>query len=116
MIADDEQIMRKLLRTILSMKYNIVGAAKDGEEALEMYKENRPDLVILDVKMPNMDGFETLEKIKEIDESQRVILCTGVDDHDKIREAVSGGANAYIVKPYKKKRLLDTVEKVLNPE
>ncbi len=114
MIADDEQKMRKLLRGILSVKHEVIEEAKNGEEALSKYKDSDPDLVILDIEMPKMDGLETLSEIKNIDKSQKVIMVTGVGSHEKIKEVMERGADAHIVKPYKKSQLMETIEKVMD--
>lgn len=105
--------MRKMLRKFVSIKHNIVAEAKNGKEAVEKYKDVNPDIVIMDVKMPKMNGFEALSEIKEIDRSQKVMLCTSVDKHDKIENAMDEGADAYIVKPYKKDKLLETIEELI---
>ena len=114
LIVDDSKFMRKMLRKILSIKYNVVGEAEDGLKALEMVKKFDPDLVTLDVDMPKMDGFEVLSRIKEDEESQKVIMCTSVDQHEKVLEAMKRGADGYIVKPFKKDSILDEIEKVLS--
>lgn len=113
LIVDDQKMMRKLLRKILSVKHNIIGEAKNGVQAIEKYRELDVDVVLLDVKMPKKDGFETLSEIKEIDETQNVIMCTSVDDHDNVTKLMEKGADAYIVKPYKKDQLLETIEEVM---
>lgn len=113
LIVDDTKFMRKMLRKILSMEYNITGEAENGKEAVEMVKEMNPDLVTLDVVMPEMDGFEALSKIKEYNENQKVIMCTSVDQHEKVTEAIKRGADGYIVKPFKKDSVLEEIGKVL---
>lgn len=114
MIVDDERKMRKLLRRILSISYNIIGEAKNGREAVKKVKDLDPDLVLLDVKMPKMGGVEALSKIKDIGDSQKVIMCTSVDDHEDVAGAIKKGADAYLVKPYKKDQLLETIEEVMD--
>lgn len=113
MIVEDEKRMRKLLRKIISIKHNIIGEAKNGRDAVKKYRSLDPDLILLDVKMPNMDGFEVLSKIKDIDSSQKVIMCSSVDKHKDIAGAIKKGADAYLVKPYKKDQLLNTIEEVM---
>ncbi len=113
LIVDDTKFMRKMLRKILSMKYNIVGEAENGKQAVEMVKELDPDLVTLDVVMPEMDGFEALSEIKQFSENQKVIMCTSVDQHEKVTEAIKRGADGYIVKPFKKDSVLEEISKVL---
>jgi len=113
LIVDDTKFMRKMLRKILSVKYNVIGEAENGREAFNMVQEHDPDLVTLDVVMPKMDGFEALSKIKDNDASQKVIMCTSVDQHEKVIEAMKRGADGYIVKPFKKESVLEEIEKVL---
>ena len=113
LIVDDTKFMRKMLRKILSVKYNIVDEGENGKEAIEKVKDLEPDLVTLDVVMPEMDGFEALSKIKEYDEEQKVIMCTSVDQHKKVQEAIKRGADGYIVKPFKKDSVLEEIGKVL---
>ncbi|MEF8874214.1 MAG: response regulator [Candidatus Thermoplasmatota archaeon] len=112
-IVDDEKRMRKLLRKIISIEHNIIGEAKNGREAVKEYKKLNPDLVLMDVKMPTMDGFEALSEIKNLDDSQKVIMCTSMDDHKEVAGAMKRGADAYLVKPYKKDQLLNTIEEVM---
>ncbi len=113
LIVDDTKFMRKMLRKILSVKYNVADEGENGKEAIEKVKELNPDLVTLDVVMPVMDGFEALSKIKEYNKDQKVIMCTSVDQHEKVQEAIKRGANGYIVKPFKKDSVLEEIEKVL---
>ncbi len=113
LIVDDTKFMRKMLRKILSVKYNVADEAENGKEAVEKVKELDPDLVTLDVVMPEMDGFEALSEIKNYDETQNVIMCTSVDQHEKVTEAIKRGADGYIVKPFKKDSVLEEIGKVL---
>ncbi len=113
MIVDDEKKMRKLLKKIISIKHNVIGEAKNGREAVKKYRKLNPDLIIMDVKMPKMNGFEALSKIKDISGSQKVIMCTSVDKHRDVAGAMKRGADAYLVKPYKKDQLLSTIEEVM---
>lgn len=113
LIVDDTMFMRKMLRKILSGKYNILDEAENGQIAVEKVKKLKPDLVTLDVVMPVMDGFEALSKIKANDKDQKVIMCTSVDQHVKVQQAIKLGASGYIVKPFKKDNVLDEIERVL---
>ncbi len=113
LFADDEEMMRKFLRKMLSLEHEVVAEAENGKEAVEKFQKNDVDLVILDIKMPKMDGFEALTEIKGIDKSQKVILCTSVNEPDKIVDGMERGADGYVVKPYRKKQLLDTIEEVM---
>ncbi|MBS3816861.1 MAG: response regulator [Candidatus Thermoplasmatota archaeon] len=112
LIVDDTNFMRKVLRDLISEHYDIVGEAADGEECLKMMEEHDPDLITLDVIMPEMDGLEALPKIKEKDEEQKVIMVTSVGQHEKITEAMNNGAGGYIVKPFDEEKVLEEIEKV----
>lgn len=114
MFADDEKMMRKFLRKTLSVKHDVIAEAKNGRDAVRKYKQVDVDLVILDIKMPKMDGLEALSEIKEIDSSQKVIMCTSVDEPGSVVEVMEKGADAYVVKPYKKKQLMETIDEVMS--
>lgn len=113
LVADDANIIRLILKKILEeLGHQIVGLATDGDEAVEMYKRFMPDLSILDVQMPNSDGFDALLRIKEIDEEAKVILISSFSDAEYINGAKICGASAYILKPI----TLDKIYNVLNTE
>ncbi len=112
LIVDDTKFMRKMLRKMLSEQYDVVGEAENGLECLEMVEEHRPDLITLDVIMPEMDGLEALSEIKDKYDDQKVIMVTSVGQHEKVTEAMKKGAEGYIIKPFKKEGVLEEVEKV----
>ncbi|MBS3781223.1 MAG: response regulator [Candidatus Thermoplasmatota archaeon] len=113
LIVDDTNFMRKMLRDLLSEHYDVVGEAENGKECLEKVKEDNPDLITLDVIMPEMDGLEALSKLKERDEDQKVIMVTSVGQHEKITEAMKKGAEGYIIKPFDEEKVLEEIEKAL---
>ncbi|OYT46636.1 two-component system response regulator [Thermoplasmatales archaeon ex4484_6] len=115
LIADDSRFMRMLLKNILiPAGYEIVGEAEDGVEAIEHYRKLRPDLVTMDIIMPNLGGLEALKGIISEDPGAKVVMCTALGQEDKVREAVIHGARGYIVKPFKAERVRQELEKVLS--
>ncbi len=113
LVVDDTQFMRKMLKDMLSTKYEVIGEAENGKEGVEMVKEHKPDLVTMDVIMPEMDGLEALSKIKEMDEDQKVIMVTSVGQNEKVTEAMKKGAEGYIIKPFDEDGVLEEIENVL---
>ncbi len=114
LIADDLSFMRMIQREILSERgYTVVGEASDGIQAVERYRALRPDLVVLDITMPNMNGLEAMRKIFEIDPKARVIMCSALGQQNLIVEAIKAGVRDFIVKPFKPERILSAIEKAL---
>ncbi len=114
LIVDDTLFMRTLLRNILfSGGHNIVGEAGDGAEAIEKYKELKPDLVTMDVVMPKLNGIEALKGIKGFDGNARVIMCTAVGQEQMVKLAIKNGARGYIVKPFQAPKVLEEIKNVL---
>lgn len=99
LIADDSEFTRELLREMISGTHEIVGEAENGREAVDLYEEHSPDLVLMDIAMPYRDGIEATEEIKARDEDVKVIVCTSVDQEEMMKEAIKAGANGYITKP-----------------
>lgn len=99
LVVDDEPVAVELLREFLLAKGYEVITAGDGPEALQKVREERPHLILLDVRMPKMDGLEVLRQVKEIDKEVGVIMVTGVNEEEVGRQAVELGAFDYIVKP-----------------
>jgi len=99
LIVDDEPDFVELLREFLTAKGYEVAAAYDGEEALRKVKEDRPHLVLLDVRMPKMNGLEVLRQLREIDHEVGVIMVTAVDEEETGRQALKLGAFDYVIKP-----------------
>lgn len=112
LIADDSPFMRKMLKEILEVGgfKNIIEAG-DGNEALEKHESENPDLVLLDIIMPKLDGIEILKKIGE---GTKTLIISAVGKEDIIEEAKELGANGYIVKPFDEKRVMGEIEKVLS--
>lgn len=114
LIVDDNDLMRTLLRGILrSESCQVVGEAKNGKLALELIERTFPDVVFLDVMMPEMDGLEVLQYIKERHPHIKVIMITGNPSVENVQESIQGGASGFIVKPFNTARVLDTLHKAL---
>ncbi len=114
LIADDAAFMRMMIKDILTTAgYTVCGEAGDGAEALQKYKELKPDLVTMDIVMPDMTGLETVKEIVKFDAEARILMCTALGQHALINDALEAGAKDYIVKPFDSKRVLDAVEQIL---
>ena len=115
LIIDDAMIMRNLLKNILRMKgYTICGEAETGEEGIELYRKERPDLTICDINMAGMNGIECLRQILEFNPSAKVVMCTSMGERCFAEEAVEIGAKGYIVKPVAAAAVVATVDKVIS--
>ena len=114
LICDDAAFMRMMIKDILTKNgYNIAGEAENGAKAVEKYNELKPDLVLMDITMPEMDGIETLKKIKETDPGASVIMCSAMGQQAMVIESIQSGAKDFIVKPFQADRVLEAVQKVV---
>ncbi|MBN2658831.1 MAG: response regulator [Spirochaetales bacterium] len=115
LIVDDLSFMRSVIGDILKDSgFTIAGEAVDGRDAVEKYRALRPDAVILDITMPVMDGLEALERIRKYDPSSVVVMCSSMSDQDNIIRAIQLGAADFVVKPFKKSRMISAVKKALS--
>ena len=113
-LADDAAFTRKMLKDALSKNgYTDLYEAVDGADAVEKYDELKPDLVIMDITMPNMDGLEALKAIRGKDGSANVVMCSAMGQESMVMDAVRSGAKDFIVKPFKPDRVLKTVNTIL---
>ena len=114
LICDDAAFMRMMIKDILTKNgYNIAGEAENGVKAVEKYSETKPDLVLMDITMPEMDGIQALKKIKEVDAGANVIMCSAMGQQAMVIEAIQNGAKDFIVKPFQADRVLEAVKKVI---
>ena len=114
LICDDAAFMRMMIKDILTKNgYNIVGEAENGAKAVEKYNELKPDLVLMDITMPEMDGIQALKKIKETDPNASVIMCSAMGQQAMVIESIQSGAKDFIVKPFQADRVLEAVQKVV---
>ncbi|WP_088103642.1 response regulator [Halalkalibacter urbisdiaboli] len=114
LIVDDAAFMRMMIKDILSKNgFEIAGEAANGAEAVEKYKELKPDLVTMDITMPEMDGIQALKEIKQIDGGAKVIMCSAMGQQSMVIDAIQSGAKDFIVKPFQADRVLEAIKKVL---
>ena len=114
MIVDDAAFMRMMIKNSLTTNgYNNLIEAGDGLQALESYQTEKPDLVIMDITMPNMDGIQALQAIKAFDKDAKIVMCSAMGQESMVVDAIRFGALDFIVKPFKPDRILQTVEKIL---
>lgn len=113
--VDDAAFMRKVVKDTLSKNgYTDLYEAVDGADAVEKYGEISPDLVIMDITMPNMDGLEALKAIKGKDPNAVVVMCSAMGQESMVIEAIKSGAKDFIVKPFKPDRILKTVSSIVD--
>lgn len=114
LICDDAAFIRMMIKDILTKNgYNIVGEAENGAKAVEKYAELKPDLVLMDITMPEMDGIEALKKIKAADANASIIMCSAMGQQAMVIESIQSGAKDFIVKPFQADRVLEAVQKVV---
>ena len=114
LICDDAAFMRMMIKDILTKNgYIIAGEAENGIKAVEKYKEVKPDLVLMDITMPELDGIGALKQIKELDPNAYVIMCSAMGQQAMVVEAIQSGAKDFIVKPFQADRVLEAVKRVM---
>ncbi|KQL54623.1 chemotaxis protein CheY [Heyndrickxia shackletonii] len=114
LIVDDAAFMRMMVKDILTKNgFDVVGEAADGAQAVEKYKELKPDLVTMDITMPEMDGISALKEIKGIDPNAKVIMCSAMGQQAMVIDAIQAGAKDFIVKPFQADRVIEAIQKTL---
>ncbi|MBB5147865.1 MULTISPECIES: response regulator [Ureibacillus] len=114
LIVDDAAFMRMMIKDILTKNgYEVVGEAADGMQAVEKYNELRPDLVTMDITMPEMDGITALKQIKSIDPNAVVIMCSAMGQQAMVIDAIQAGAKDFIVKPFQADRVIEAIQKAI---
>jgi len=115
LIVDDLAFIKIVLRDILEKSgFRVAGEASNGDEAIRMYLDTRPDVVLMDITMPGMDGLTALRKIREHDPDARVIICSALGQQRLIVQAIQLGAKDFIVKPFQPPRVISALKKALN--
>lgn len=114
LVVDDAAFMRMMIKNILSKNgYEIIGEAENGQVAIELYKKLKPDLVTMDITMPEMNGIEGVKAIREFDPDAKIIMCSAMGQQAMVMEAIQAGAKDFIVKPFQQDRILQAIGRVL---
>jgi two-component system chemotaxis response regulator CheY len=114
LIVDDAAFMRMMIKDILSKNgYDVVGEAENGAKAIEKYKELLPDLVIMDITMPEVDGIQAVKEIKKVNPESVVIMCSAMGQQAMVIESIQAGAKDFIVKPFQAERVVEAVKKAM---
>lgn len=114
LIVDDAAFMRMMIKNIVTKNgYEVVGEAENGQVALELYQQHKPDLVTMDITMPEMSGIEGVKAIRSIDPKANIIMCSAMGQQAMVMEAIQAGAKDFIVKPFQQDRILQAIERVL---
>ena len=114
LICDDAVFMRTMIGDILTQAgLDVVGEAESGQEAVQKYKELRPDLVTMDIIMPQMGGIDAVRAITSFDPQARVLMCSAMGQQALVAEAIQAGAKDFVVKPFQPSRVLEAVQRVL---
>lgn len=112
LVVDDAMFMRTMLKNILVKQgFTVIGEAGNGREALEQYKALKPDIVTLDITMPEVDGLQAVKDIMAYDRNAKVIMCSAMGQQAMVLEAIQSGARDFIVKPFQPERVLEAVNK-----
>lgn len=115
LIVDDAAFMRMMIKEILAGHgFEVVGEAQDGRAAIKKYRELHPDLVTLDITMPEMDGITALKEIRKVDPDAKVIMCSAMGQQAMVIDAIQAGAKDFIVKPFQADRVIEVIKKTLN--
>ena len=114
LIVDDAAFMRMMIKNILIKEgYEVVSEAENGAQAVEKYKELTPDLVTMDITMPEMDGITAVKEIMKINKGAKVVMCSAMGQQAMVIDAIQAGAKDFIVKPFQPDRVIEAISKVL---
>jgi len=115
LVVDDAAFMRMMLSDHLTKAgFEVVGHAENGAVAIVKYRELKPDMVTMDITMPEMDGIQAVKEIKKIDPSARIVMCSAMGQQQMVMEAIQAGARDFIVKPFDVTRVVQAVTKALS--
>ncbi len=116
-VVDDAAFMRIMLKDILTENgYQIVGEAENGRDAVEKYKELRPDLTTMDITMPEMDGVNAVKEIRKFDAEANIVMCSAMGQQAMVIDAIQAGARDFIIKPFQPEKVVEAVRKALNTQ
>ena len=114
LIDDDAAFMRMMIKDVLTKNgFEVLGEAENGAKAIEKYKELQPNLTIMDITMPEIDGIQAVKEIKKLDPNAKIIMCSAMGQQAMVIEAIQAGAKDFIVKPFQADRVIEAVKKVL---
>lgn len=114
LVVDDAAFMRMMIKDILTKNgFEVVGEAENGAKAIERFKELNPELVIMDITMPEVDGIQAVKEIKTVNSAAKIVMCSAMGQQAMVIEAIQAGAKDFIVKPFQADRVLEAVKKVL---
>ncbi|MCL2373089.1 MAG: response regulator [Defluviitaleaceae bacterium] len=114
LLVDDAAFMRMMMKDILTRNgYTVIGEAANGVEAVQKYNELKPNLCILDITMPEMDGIQAAREIKAADSDAIIIMCSAMGQQAMVIESIQAGARDFIVKPFQPERIIEAVKKVI---
>ncbi len=115
LVVDDAAFMRMMLKDILEKNdFEVIGEAENGQMAVDKYKELEPDLVTMDITMPEMDGIEAVKHIRSLDANARVVMCSAMGQQAMVIDAIQAGAKDFVVKPFQPERVVEAVSKALS--
>lgn len=113
LVVDDAKVIRMVIKQILTRNgYEIAGEAGNGREAIEKYKELKPDAVTMDIIMPEVDGIQGLREILAFDNQAKVIMISAIDQRDSLSDAIKSGATDYVVKPFEDERMIMSLNNI----
>ena len=113
LVVDDSSFQRTVVSDTLDERFDVVDTAENGQEAVEKFEEYDPDVITLDIVMPEMTGIEALEVIKTRSPETIVVMCTSVEQEEKMRQAAKAGADGYVTKPVSETKLLEEFDSIL---
>lgn len=114
LIVDDAAFMRMMVKDILQKNgFEVIGEGSNGIQAVELYKQERPDVVTMDITMPDMDGIEAVKQIKAFDPNAKIVMCSAMGQQSMVMDAIKAGARDFIVKPFQADRVLEAINKVI---
>lgn len=117
LIADDLKFIKLVLRELVEKAgFRVVGEASNGEEAIDLYQDKRPDVVLMDITMPKVDGLTAMKEILKIDPEAKIIMCSALGQQSLIVQALQMGARDFIVKPFREERVVASIKKILDIE
>jgi len=114
MVVDDSSFQRNIVTNTIDNWFDVIGTAANGKEAIEVFREKRPDVITMDIMMPEMNGIESLRRIKDISPETTVVMVTSVSQDEKMREAAKAGADGYVTKPVDTEALRNEFDDVLD--